>query len=247
MSTLLEPIDFALSYYAKTKKVETPEERKALLERFLPYLQAKPAGIEYEDMLVKIANATSFQPEAIREIAKKSGKPEQGRTKPDFGAFEPIRRRNEPQTMFTKLYNAERMLLYYMMSEPEAVDVFQRTIGSFRHSTYEEAANYIIEYEREIEGSAIDLSKFLAFIENYGGDGGKEVQALLSDLAFEKNYPRYDKDTLRQCLDTIVKEGKMASEKLAVKKEIESGTLDSGAQANKELAERIAQMWKKKG
>ena len=251
MERLLDPIDFALAYYTVTKRLESSKERQALLERFLPYLRSKPAGIEFEDTLVKVAEATSYKPEAIRELLRQS----QTDVAPAEGEEKTLYRRkagrgkSKEAYMLDRLYAAERMLLFYMMHEPEAIEFYNQSVGNFRHSLYEEAANYIIEY-RQSKGqdtSDIDVSALLGFVDGYGGEEAEPVEKALSSLAFEKSYPPFDKEVLESCLRTIQEESDLAADKMKAKREVEQGSLHDGAAANKELADKIREKWNKKG
>lgn len=240
MEHLVDPIEFSLAYYTSTKKLETAAERKAVLSKFLPYLRAKPAGIEYEDMLVKIAHATSYEPEAIRALAKSAPK-EEGED-----PFVFVKEKGRAAHKTSRLYSAERMLLYYMLQEREALAFYESSVRSFRNSAYEEAANYIIEYEKNQESPGkIDLGSLIAFIESYGN--GDEAGTVVSELAFEKNYPPYSLSALEDCLKAMKEEGTLTAEQMAAKRKIEEGTLEQGAEANKELAEKIRAKWNKKG
>ena len=251
MERLLDPIDFALAYYTVTKRLESSKERQALLERFLPYLRSKPAGIEFEDTLVKVAEATSYKPEAIRELLRQN----QSNVGPAEGEEKTLYRRkvgrgkSKEAYMLDRLYAAERMLLFYMMHEPEAIEFYNQSVGNFRHSLYEEAANYIIEY-RQSKGqdtSDIDVSALLGFVDGYGGEEAEPVEKALSSLAFEKSYPPYDKEVLESCLRTIQEESDLAADKMKAKREVDQGSLHDGAAANKELADKIREKWNKKG
>lgn len=251
MERLLDPIDFALAYYTVTKRLESSKERQALLERFLPYLRSKPAGIEFEDTLVKVAEATSYKPEAIRELLRQN----EGNVEPAEGEEKTLYRRkvgrgrSKEAYMLDRLYAAERMLLFYMMHEPEAIEFYNQSVGNFHHSLYEEAANYIIEY-RQSKGQDtpdIDVSALLGFVDGYGGEEAEPVEKALSSLAFEKSYPPYDKEVLESCLRTIKEESDLAADKMKAKREVDQGSLHDGAAANKELADKIREKWNKKG
>ena len=251
MERLLDPIDFALAYYTVTKRLESSKERQALLERFLPYLRSKPAGIEFEDTLVKVAEATSYKPEAIRELLRQS----QTDVAPAEGEEKTLYRRkagrgkSKEAYMLDRLYAAERMLLFYMMHEPEAIEFYNQSVGNFRHSLYEEAANYIIEYRQSKgqDASDIDVSALLGFVDGYGGEEAEPVEKALSSLAFEKSYPPFDKEVLESCLRTIQEESDLAADKMKANREVEQGSLHDGAAANKELADKIREKWNKKG
>ena len=242
MERLVEAVDFQLGYYTHSRKLETPEERKNVLALFLPYLREKPAGIEFEDMLVKISDATGFQTEAIRELVRQS--PSKQTPLDVTSLVTPTRDPTSGKAitrMLSKLENAERTMIHCMLESREAIDYFEKNVGTLSTaSVLATVAEFLIEYANEHEGNP-DLGVLLAMIDSSGIDEAEEVQSAVSDLAMDEALPPYSEKLLGDCAKIIADESRAMSARMATRRAIASGSTEEGAEANRLLAEQIKQ------
>ena len=244
MERLIEPIDFQLAYYTHSRKLETAEERKKVLMAFLPYLRERPAGIEFEDMLVKIADATGYQAEAIRELVRQNPKTESI----DDGVTLEIPRVDQTSgpglaRMLSRLENAERALLHYMLLSREAIDYFEKHVETFSSaSLYRTISEFLLEFRQDHEGDP-DLSLLIASIEGSGIDDADKLSDQVSQIATDTTLPPFNDKALSDCATIIAEEAKLMGERLQTKRAIDQGSIESGAQANKEFAAKVREKW----
>ncbi|MBE6126955.1 MAG: DNA primase [Erysipelotrichaceae bacterium] len=244
MERLIEPIDFQLAYYTHSRKLETAEERKKVLMAFLPYLRERPAGIEFEDMLVKIADATGYQAEAIRELVRQNPKTELI----DDGVTLEIPRVDQTSgpglaRMLSRLENAERALLHYMLLSREAIDYFEKHVETFSSaSLYRTISEFLLEFRENHEGDP-DLSLLIASIEGSGIDDADKLSDQVSLIATDTTLPPFNDKALSDCATVIAEESKLMGERLQTKRAIDQGSIESGAQANKEFAAKVREKW----
>jgi len=66
MSHLVDSMDFQINYYLNVKKLDTAEDKKRVLLYFVKFLQSMEPGIERENYIAKLAEATGYRPAAIR-------------------------------------------------------------------------------------------------------------------------------------------------------------------------------------
>lgn len=247
MNNLVEPVDFQLGYYLHNRKLETAEERQKVLSAFLPYLREKPAGIEFEDMLVKISDATGYQAEAIRELLRQSPKEDEA---PEgillaTPKLDPTQGQGFARVL-TRLETAERTMIQYMLQSREAIDYFEKNVGSFTSKeVFSTIAEFLIEFAASHDGDP-ELSQLLAYIGGSGLDETGTVEQTVSEMALAEGLPPVGEKSLGDCAKIIAQETRTLNDKLAAKRAISQGSLDSGALANKELAAKIRNRWAKK-
>ena len=243
MGHLVDPSDFALSFYLNTKKLETVEDREKVLRKFLPYCASLPPGIQKENYLAKLAKATRFEPEAIRALLPKANGLE------GEGSYEetPVYRRRKAsgETSVSKLYRAERTILYYMLRHQEAIAFFEEKIGDFYYPVNNDLANYIIDYASSHPGE-IEPAQLLGLVQSVGGEEGKTLEGALFSLYQEKATPRFSESMLCACKKAIDEEkGQLRIDQEAKKA---FASLDTEAQKKflSALSAKKRESWKEK-
>ena len=248
MNHLVEAVDFQLGYYLNNRRLETAEERQKVLAAFLPALRRKAAGIEFEDMLVKLANATGYNAEAIRGLAKRDeGEPlvEEGLTLRKAGKADAFDRAAFKRTL-SRLEMAERTMVYYMLETREAIEYFEQNVNAFTSaSVFATITEFVVEFASTHPGK-VDLGGLLAFIASSDFDDREAIGQAVSDIAMEDNFPPYSKKALDDCAAVVADESLAISDKILAKRAIETGTLEEGALANKEFAQKQWERWQAK-
>ena len=234
MSHLVDPSDFALNFYLNTKKLETIEDREKVLSKFLPYCASLPPGIQRENYLAKLSKATSFETEAIRALLQNTRKPGEGSGGLDVGGGKKEKRREKGEAT-SRLFRAERTILYYMLRENEAVSFFEEKLGDFYYAINNDLANYIIDYS-STHGGSIDPAQLLGSIQSLGGDEAEALEESLARLYDDSSPLPYSKKTLEACKDIIEKE----KSELRTRQEAEKTFLTSDKEAQKEFLEKVA-------
>lgn len=245
LNRTISAFDFTLNHYRSKAGEMDKNKRMELVMRFIPYLASTKPGLEYEDLLSRIAEATLFHKDAIREIASKgmeSPEPEEAITYYVRG-----RRGRSDLTArkdLSRLVLAEKMLLHYMLENEDALEFFKanglRLNGDPIH---EEIASYLIEFASSHPGKIV-LSEFEGYIAEQE-EGQDEILNALSAIALEENYPPFEKGSLSRLASTIREE----KEKIAVTKKTQAAIRDGDdketAAALKAYSEAVKNKYRK--
>ena len=244
MEHLVEAVDFQLSYYLRSRKLETPEERQKVLAIFLPHLREKPAGIEFEDMLIKLSKATGYSADAIRELLKA-----QPKEVPEKDALALVMPKIDPTSgygmkrMLSRLELAERTLVHYMLLSREAIDYFEQNVKGFNNaSVFADIAEFVLEFSAQHEGQ-IELGSLLAYIDSSGLDEDHNIGNVVSAVALDETYPPLNPSSLDDCARIIAEETRALGQRMEVQRALASGESDEAAEANKRLAESLRKKW----
>ncbi len=247
MNHLVEPYDFQIDYYENTKKLETPEDRAKVLNHFLPYLRKMPIGIERENTIVRLAKATRYEPDAIRAMLKIKTEDEMDEDNAIFVEKTIGKRIHPEKRLLDRLFMAERTVLYYMLSEEDAIAFYETTIRGFNNQAYEDIANYILEYQARHPDEGPNISGIAAEIASSEAENAEKLTNDVSVLALESGRPPYSRELLGECAKVIAEEKSKISERLAMEKAIQSSDdpRETAAQIA-EYAKRKRQRWGEK-
>ena len=229
-----------MNYYLNVKPIHSSEDREKVLRYFIPYLNSIPVGLERENCIVKLSKITGFESDVIRgEINKESV----SENKETIIPIEKSYRKIKPQNQGA-LENAERLMLYYMLHNREAVEFFIKSIDSFYNETYQTIANFIIEYENERQ-TDIEISLLLSDIESQGFDNTEELRNIATILSEDTSYPPFNYETIENCARTIKSEKDKKYEKTKLSDSLLGKTKDEQAELYneklKEKRKRLAQ------
>ena len=245
--SLVDPLDFELSYYLHTKKLDTPEERRKAVESFIPHLKSlPPASIEFEDTLAKLAKATSYEPSAIRELVKMARGPSLSNEEAVLTKESISRRLSYGKPALRRLYKAEEMVLAYMMESKEAAEKFEPQIGNFYDKINDLLANSILDYRAtHPDEEQIDQAALIAQIEQTMEDSGSQVAGTLSDIALSEA-DRYQPEFFDECANIIKKEKEKLLERKKAEKMLNSpSTREEKARELSSLAASTRKRWAK--
>ena len=145
LHNLLSPFDFVINFYKNSKPLDTVDDKKALVTRFIPLLLATTSQLELDDYLYKLAEVTGFSVNAIKNAlaAARSHKKveiEDNNQQEKGYTFKPIREE------LLHLELTERELLYHMLSHEDAILFYEQNIEYFYTDLYRDIANYLTEY-----------------------------------------------------------------------------------------------------
>lgn len=241
----IAPFDFTLKFYSGKSANLDANERKRLAERFLPYLKQTPPGLQYEDLLNRIADATGFHKEALREMAQSEPNEDE---LPEIqyvvnkSGFQGKKNNRE----LNSLLFAEKAMLHYMLTSPVALDYYKNHAIHFRgKAAYETLAQYLIEYEASHPG-LVDVSLLQGYIASVQDPRQEELLNELSDVSLDETiYPPISDGELTKLEEKMTQESQKIRETTALKNALREG---KGAAALKEKVERMrSERNKKKG
>lgn len=245
MSHLVDAYDFQIDYYQNTKKLDTAEEKRKVMMYFVPFLRNVPAGIDRDNYLVKLSKATGYEPDAIqRQVAQAN--PGSQTEEETIYIDETITERLHPeQPLLKRLFRAEREVLYYMLSDVDAVKYFENNIEVFYNKVFNDIANYIIEYVRKHE-TPVEVSALVSEIAASGGDGSDELENEVSTIAMDDWWPPFSQKTIKDCHRAIKEEKEKVFEKTSTQQSLEGKDVKDKARLISDYAKRKAEKWKKK-
>lgn len=241
MNHLVDAFSFQVEYYSSFHPLKNQEERAKVMHYFIPQLRAIPPGLERESTIIKLAKATGYEKEAIREEVNKlpSGRQSEEETdaiqEMDYGLSYP------QETFRGRLHRAEREVLYYMLYHPEAINYFRKSVDHFDSPEFEELANYMVDYaDTRGNEKPISLPLLVGDIESAASPERESLISSLSSLSEEDFHPNFSEEALRSAGNAIAEE----REKIYADKSLDRGLLahreDPKAQAK--LLEDYAKM-----
>ncbi|MCR5490973.1 MAG: DNA primase [Bacilli bacterium] len=249
MNTLIDNFDFQLNFYLNTKKLDKAEDKRKVLNVFLPRLKAMPVGIEQENYIIKLSRATGYEPEAIRQYLRSAPDAEVEGLDEVILAEDRIREgftKHPEKAYMKKLKAAEGAMLKQMLQNPEAVDYFEKNVRSFYNDVYEELANYILEYRDAHRGDAISPSAIISQIEQSDTEMAGELTNEIANLSMTPTRKEPYSESLMDNYAKIIQQEKASvRDHMAAEKAARAGGKDAG-EAIKNLAERRKLEWEKR-
>jgi len=244
MNHLVDAYDFQIDYYQNTKKLETAEDRRKVMMYFVPFLRNVPAGIDRENYIVKLSKATGYDPDAIHRQLALAAPGDQTEEEAVY-ADETIAERLHPEKMLVKrLFRAEREVLFYMLSQMDAIKYFKTTIENFYNPVYDEIANYILDYTEKNDKPA-DVSALVSQIAASGSENSDQLENDVSTLSLEDWWPPYDAKILDECYKVIKEEKEKVNDKTLTVASLEGKDPKDKARLIADYAKRKAAKWNK--
>lgn len=242
MSHLVDASDFALNFYLNTKKLDTVEDREKVLKHFLPYCASLAPGIEKENYIAKLAKATRFEPEAVRAMLPSASSLEKEEAGNDAGRWKIGPRGKRSGGPETRLYRAERTILYYMLRHSEAITYFEDRLGDFYYPINNTLANYIIDYA-STHGGRVEEAQLLGAVQGEGGEEAKSLEESLLSLygEEEKSKPPFSSGLLDACGKAIDQE----KEKMRVNEEAKKAFANTDVEERKRFLSALADQRRK--
>ncbi|MCQ2796007.1 MAG: DNA primase [Bacilli bacterium] len=207
LNNLLTPFDFVINFYKNSKPLDTVEDRKALIARFIPLLLATTSQLELDDYLYKLADVTHFSINAIKNAlaTARSHKKvdiveEEDNTNKRF-TFKPIKEK------LRHLEKNEREILYHMLTHEDAIKFYEKNIEYFYTELYRDIANYLMEYL--VQHSGLNIGDLFTEIEIKNAPNKETVKSEITKLLDEKGmHLKYSEKLLEGCKREIDKEKK---------------------------------------
>lgn len=204
MSHLVDAMDFQINYYLNVKKPETPDDRRRVMLYFIKFLRNIPAGIDRDNYIAKLSKATGYEMEAIRIQINKKVISNADEEEASIAVDELDFSRLHPEKVLGKrLLRAERLALYYMLSDSRAVKRYEDEIGNFYTSVYNSIANYIVDYKESRKEETIALPLLINDIANSGDEETDTLVSRITEIASEKYYPPYSDQGMKEVIEVI--------------------------------------------
>lgn len=201
LNNLIGRVDFALNYYKNSNPLKTMEQKKMLVQRFIPILKGINSQLELDSYLIKLSSVTGFEVEAIRDLVKRAKEaPEEADT------YEVIRDFHPERKALRRLELAERELLYQMLNDPKAVEFYENKVGSFYDDIYRQVANYVVDYSKA--NDKISINEILTSLEMSEVDNKDSLVGEIADISFETMHNNQCSEELLDSLLQVIDEEK---------------------------------------
>ncbi|MCD8209719.1 MAG: DNA primase [Coprobacillus sp.] len=182
VSNLLDRLDFALNYYTKTNPLQTNDERKKLIESFLPVLVDLDM-LDQSKYISELSKATAYPMKTIEDLVK-NYKKEQKQVTPK----ELMEKYAPDKVLSRRLLATENEILYLMMHYEEAREYYLDKVNPFTDETLREIAEYLLDMRSK--GIEIDEASLADFIERSDIDE-KRKDSLIAQALDVMNSTRY--------------------------------------------------------
>ena len=217
LNKLISQVDFALNYYLRTNPLKTTEEKKKLINGFLPILVKVNSQIELDTYLRKLERITGFDAESIRSLVRKA---RMSSTNNDVAVAREMMESFHPERKaLQKLVTAERELLYQMSQNKAAVAFYEQKVGGFYDDAYRAIANYIIEYASSHD--QMSEAGLVALLEESEIDNKQQLINDLTEIYLETHPQECGEELLNNLLDTINSERRRISDEDVLNQSLE--------------------------
>jgi DNA primase len=175
-------IDFALNYFKNSNPLKTAEQKKKLIQEFLPILLSINSQLDFENYLRKLSIVTNYEVEALRKVVAKAKN-----TTDIEETYKIIEEYHPERKVLRKLELAERELLYQMLTNPEAVSFYEKNVNGFYDELYRQIANFLVDYARK--NPNFSMFELTGAVELSDLDNKDSVVNEMTNLLLEKNHP----------------------------------------------------------
>lgn len=200
LNNLYDRVDFALSYYQKTNPLKTIQEKKKIVEFFIPILSNVSDSLEFDSYLRKLANVTGFEIESLRDLMQKAKK-----EKTVLTPIQLIKQFQPEKKDLMRLELAEREILYQMLKNNSAIEFYETKMDGFYDEIYRSIANFLVDYAKN--NKSIEINDLISKFEISDIDNKDELIEKLTEIYFEKYHPENcNENLLNDYLNTINEE-----------------------------------------
>lgn len=213
INSLVDPFDFALNYYKNISPLDNIDDRKKVVSHFAPMLLSIKSKFDFDDCIFKLAEATKFNPNTIREYIKSIKSKKDDSLSSNIKSFDngiayDKRKLNKE---LRRLTLAEKMILEQMINSKDAVVFYEKNIKYFVTEIYRQIANYLIQFVEENEN--INSSIIIDYISSFEPENKCE---LINEIISLDSTPISKDDllnVLNECKKIIVEEKNKTFEK----------------------------------
>lgn len=228
LENLLSPFDFTINYYKNTEKLESVDDKKKLIMRFLPLLLATKSQLELDDYIYKLSEVTGFNAMAIKKsIANARNKKEEKNEKNIATSNRIISTFHPERKELRRLEKAEREILFHMLTHDDAIKFYEDYIESFYTNTYRLIANFIID--NRARNNEPTINGLITNIEMSDMKNKEQLKATISNIVEDKSHLKYNDKLLKDCKDIIDNEKKKIHKRNIIIKATEGKSADEKA------------------
>jgi len=238
VNSLVDPFDFIISYYESTSPLSSNEDKKKVINHFVPMISRLKSSLDADNYIYKLEKVTGFSAQAIRNLVEKykSGqKIEKVNNKTDV--IVEHKGKGVPREL-RRLEFAESMVVEQMMVDKEAVIFFEEKIKYFYNETYRVLANFLVDFVHKYPDAPITPSALIDIVSLSNVNNKEEVVNLLTSLSFKVSTIKYSPEALKDCEKIITEERTKVYERNNLLKAFEGKSVQEQARLMDEYIKR---------
>ena len=220
INSLVDPFNFALNYYQNTSPLGSIEDKRKVINHFMPMIASLNDKLVQDDYIYKLAEATGFSPQAIRNSLKgfrNKGQNNNATLTNVNSSLDTSLDLRKIDRDVRRLTLAERTVLDLMFVSDEAIKFYEQDIQYFYNEIYRAIANFVLEQHKSAKD--IDSSAMIDEINTLDIKNKDEIISEISAISFRKDKAKYSKKTLEDCQVVINQERTKIYEKNALKQQ----------------------------
>jgi DNA primase len=205
LTNLISEGEFILNYYSTKLDMNNLDNKKMVLQRFIPFLSQIKNPLDLEVYSKKLSQITGFSLEIIysQTSAYKARK-----TEVNYDSPEPIVHFKKKNPTLNKLELSERQIVRYMLDNKDAVKQYNLKLGYLVNDNYREIANLIEQYAELNIDENYSASSIINYVNGYSEDiddkaKEKVINEITSISLDDYKIPPYSVETFDDCVHII--------------------------------------------
>jgi len=239
VNSLVDPFDFILNYYQSVSPLGSTEDKKKVINHFVPMIARQKSSLEADNYIYKLEKITGFSAQAIKNLVEKYKK--QGSSNPlTNNKTETVKDLDLSKVSkdMRKLAIAEKMVLEQMFVDQRAVEFFVKNIKYFYLEANRIIGNYIVEFSQEHPGDKVTPSTIIDYISSTDHPQKDQLINIITTMSFNIGDTKYSEEALTDCSAIIASERTKAYHRSNLQKELEGKSVQEQARIMQEYLQK---------
>ena len=205
LKTTGDKFSFLLSVYEGGERLKSARDKQKFINAFIPKLLSLDESLEKDDIIIKLARITGFEVEAIRRAVENAKNKIDENDSVTIDTTPTFQRKEQSQRM-SRLKRAERSMLYYMLSEKDAVEFYEKNLSFFIDDVYRNIASFLIKYSSDHE--KMNSQDIISMLSSSGLDNKDELVKTVCDLDLDETLNKipYSVEAMQEYRKVIIEE-----------------------------------------
>ena len=210
LNTLISEGEFILNYYSKKLNMDSLDDKKTILNMFIPFLAKLNNPLDLELYCNKLSQVSGFSLEIIKSQINSyiSNKNIENKSDESIGKLN-FKKKDK---VLTRLELSERQVVRYMLENKDAVEQYNLKLGYLINDDYRQIATLLEEYLNEFNGKEeYSTSNIINYINCYKEDlNNEEKEKIINKISSisldDYMIPPYTIQTFDDCIHVINEE-----------------------------------------
>ncbi|MCD8204754.1 MAG: DNA primase [Coprobacillus sp.] len=203
-TNLKSRLDFAVEYYESTNTLQTVEDRRKLIEYFLPLIDEINDSMEKGSYIDKLSKITGFTGKSITERAEAYHKEKHSAARPSANMTNYLTDDKDVR----RLILTEKEFAYQMLHSKDAIDFYSENNMHFYKKIHRDIAEFLVDYAST--HSDVDYNGIINFIylsDQLSDDEKEKLKSDIDSIYYDKGHNNHcTKELLKDLKATIDKE-----------------------------------------